>query len=202
MTILCRPGCVGASWSLSPALVWDTSLGPVIHTLSQVILSALHYKSTSDILRIGSHTRLLAFSFTLVLSIFVEYQIGFVKLIHKIKSFSKRCLFLFLWYCPHWSKISTTSGNKDTHGINSMRLAEVWMDEYKRLFYTHRKDLLVSAWFPRIFVVCLVCLHYYLCSLFWNSIRYMYKVETCNGQQNGQKSELKNGQQLRCYHCI
>ncbi|KAK7109707.1 probable N-acetylgalactosaminyltransferase 9 isoform X2 [Littorina saxatilis] len=36
----------------------------------------------------------------------------------------------------------TFPGNKDTHGINSMRLAEVWMDEYKRLFYTHRRDLL------------------------------------------------------------
>ncbi|XP_076093310.1 putative N-acetylgalactosaminyltransferase 9 isoform X1 [Mytilus galloprovincialis] len=36
----------------------------------------------------------------------------------------------------------TFPGNKDTHGINSMRLAEVWMDEYKRLFYMHRKDLL------------------------------------------------------------
>lgn len=36
----------------------------------------------------------------------------------------------------------TFPGNKDTHGINSMRLAEVWMDEYKRLFYSHRKDLL------------------------------------------------------------
>ncbi|XP_013081122.2 probable N-acetylgalactosaminyltransferase 9 isoform X1 [Biomphalaria glabrata] len=36
----------------------------------------------------------------------------------------------------------TFPGNKDTHGINSMRLAEVWMDDYKRLFYTHRKDLL------------------------------------------------------------
>ncbi|CAL1528786.1 unnamed protein product [Lymnaea stagnalis] len=32
--------------------------------------------------------------------------------------------------------------NKDTHGINSMRLAEVWMDDYKRLFYAHRRDLL------------------------------------------------------------
>ncbi|KAK3108152.1 hypothetical protein FSP39_002075 [Pinctada imbricata] len=36
----------------------------------------------------------------------------------------------------------TFPGNKDTHGINSMRLAEVWMDEYKRLFYFHRRDLL------------------------------------------------------------
>ncbi|BFZ02126.1 hypothetical protein BsWGS_05164 [Bradybaena similaris] len=36
----------------------------------------------------------------------------------------------------------TFPGNKDTHGLNSMRLAEVWMDDYKRLFYTHRRDLL------------------------------------------------------------
>ncbi|KAL3832393.1 hypothetical protein ACJMK2_024040 [Sinanodonta woodiana] len=36
----------------------------------------------------------------------------------------------------------TFPGKKDTHGINSMRLAEVWMDEYKRLFYMHRQDLL------------------------------------------------------------
>ncbi|XP_021369939.1 probable N-acetylgalactosaminyltransferase 9 [Mizuhopecten yessoensis] len=36
----------------------------------------------------------------------------------------------------------TFPGNKDTHGLNSMRLAEVWMDEYKRLFYSHRRDLL------------------------------------------------------------
>ncbi|XP_055346582.1 LOW QUALITY PROTEIN: probable N-acetylgalactosaminyltransferase 9 [Paramacrobiotus metropolitanus] len=31
--------------------------------------------------------------------------------------------------------------NKDTHGINSARLAEVWMDGYKRLFYLHRQEL-------------------------------------------------------------
>ncbi|OQV25407.1 putative N-acetylgalactosaminyltransferase 9 [Hypsibius exemplaris] len=31
--------------------------------------------------------------------------------------------------------------NKDTHGINSARLAEVWMDDYKRLFYFHRQEL-------------------------------------------------------------
>lgn len=29
----------------------------------------------------------------------------------------------------------------DSHGINSARMAEVWMDEYKRLFYMHRTDL-------------------------------------------------------------
>ena len=28
--------------------------------------------------------------------------------------------------------------------INSMRLSEVWMDGYKRLFYTHRREILVS----------------------------------------------------------
>jgi len=29
----------------------------------------------------------------------------------------------------------------DSHGINTARMAEVWMDEYKRLFYMHRADL-------------------------------------------------------------
>ncbi|GLH02695.1 hypothetical protein R5R35_003764 [Gryllus longicercus] len=33
-------------------------------------------------------------------------------------------------------------GGKDTHGINTARLVEVWMDSYKRLFYMHRPDLL------------------------------------------------------------
>ena len=36
------------------------------------------------------------------------------------------------------------AGNKDYHGLNSVRLAEVWLDDYKRLFYMHRHDLLVS----------------------------------------------------------
>lgn len=35
----------------------------------------------------------------------------------------------------------TFPGNKDTHGINTARVVEVWMDEYKELFYMHRGDL-------------------------------------------------------------
>ncbi len=30
---------------------------------------------------------------------------------------------------------------EDSHGINSARMAEVWMDDYKRLYYMHRQDL-------------------------------------------------------------
>jgi len=29
----------------------------------------------------------------------------------------------------------------DSHGINTARMAEVWMDDYKRFFYMHRNDL-------------------------------------------------------------
>jgi len=29
----------------------------------------------------------------------------------------------------------------DSHGINTARMAEVWMDEFKRFFYMHRADL-------------------------------------------------------------
>lgn len=32
-------------------------------------------------------------------------------------------------------------GNKDTHGINTARMAKVWMDDYKRLFFKHRPEL-------------------------------------------------------------
>lgn len=33
--------------------------------------------------------------------------------------------------------------NKDTHGINTARLAFVWMDEYKKLFLLHRNEFKV-----------------------------------------------------------
>ena len=33
-------------------------------------------------------------------------------------------------------------GKGDVHGRNSMRLAEVWMDDYKRLYYRHRRELI------------------------------------------------------------
>jgi len=36
----------------------------------------------------------------------------------------------------------TFPGNKDTHGINTARTVEVWLDEYKRLFYMNRPDLI------------------------------------------------------------
>lgn len=35
----------------------------------------------------------------------------------------------------------TYNMTEDHHGKNSLRLAEVWMDDYKRLFYFYRKDL-------------------------------------------------------------
>lgn len=40
----------------------------------------------------------------------------------------------------------TFPGNKDTHGLNTARLAETWMDGYKRLFYLHRPELEHAEW--------------------------------------------------------
>uniref|UniRef100_A0A7E4VRV4 Polypeptide N-acetylgalactosaminyltransferase n=1 Tax=Panagrellus redivivus TaxID=6233 RepID=A0A7E4VRV4_PANRE len=41
----------------------------------------------------------------------------------------------------HPYNMTGPGGNKDVHGTNSKRLAEVWMDDYKRLYYMHRNDL-------------------------------------------------------------
>lgn len=41
----------------------------------------------------------------------------------------------------HPYNMTGPGGNKDVHGTNSKRLAEVWMDDYKRLYYLHRPDL-------------------------------------------------------------
>ncbi|VDD93151.1 unnamed protein product [Enterobius vermicularis] len=44
----------------------------------------------------------------------------------------------------HPYNMTGPGGNKDVHGTNSKRLAEVWMDDYKRLYYLHRPDLKVD----------------------------------------------------------
>lgn len=34
--------------------------------------------------------------------------------------------------------------NKDTHGINTVRLAKVWMDKYQDIYLSTRPDLTVK----------------------------------------------------------
>ena len=41
----------------------------------------------------------------------------------------------------HPYNMTGEKGLTDVHGRNSMRLAEVWMDDYKRFYYMHRQDL-------------------------------------------------------------
>ncbi|KAK0414463.1 hypothetical protein QR680_011442 [Steinernema hermaphroditum] len=41
----------------------------------------------------------------------------------------------------HPYNMTGRNGNLDVHGTNSKRLAEVWMDDYKRLYYVHRMGL-------------------------------------------------------------
>ncbi|CAF1122170.1 unnamed protein product [Adineta ricciae] len=42
----------------------------------------------------------------------------------------------------HPYNMTGLKGKGDVHGRNSMRLAEVWMDDYKRLYYMHRRELI------------------------------------------------------------
>ncbi|CAF0806972.1 unnamed protein product [Rotaria sordida] len=41
----------------------------------------------------------------------------------------------------HPYNMTGLKGKGDVHGRNSMRLAEVWMDDYKRFYYMHRREL-------------------------------------------------------------
>uniref|UniRef100_A0A0N4Z1X0 Polypeptide N-acetylgalactosaminyltransferase n=1 Tax=Parastrongyloides trichosuri TaxID=131310 RepID=A0A0N4Z1X0_PARTI len=41
----------------------------------------------------------------------------------------------------HPYNMTGRNNNKDVHGTNSKRLAEVWMDDYKEYYYRHRNDL-------------------------------------------------------------
>ena len=42
----------------------------------------------------------------------------------------------------HPYNMTGEKGKTDVHGRNSMRLAEVWMDDYKRFYYMHRRELI------------------------------------------------------------
>ncbi|CAF1460935.1 unnamed protein product [Rotaria sp. Silwood1] len=42
----------------------------------------------------------------------------------------------------HPYNMTGLKGKGDVHGRNSMRLADVWMDDYKRFYYMHRQELI------------------------------------------------------------
>lgn len=44
----------------------------------------------------------------------------------------------------HPYNMTSTLGEPDVHGYNSKRLADVWMDDYKRMYYRHRTNLEVK----------------------------------------------------------
>ena len=53
----------------------------------------------------------------------------------------------------HPYNMTGRGGNKDVHGTNSKRLAEVWMDDYKRLYYMNRADLKVTFSIPSFLII-------------------------------------------------
>jgi hypothetical protein len=52
--------------------------------------------------------------------------------------------FLYLIAKVHSSLLYRIPNNKDTHGINTLRLAHVWMDEYIEFFFAKRPELRVN----------------------------------------------------------
>lgn len=65
--------------------------------------------------------------------------------VFRLKQFWRTNMIIAVFRASHPYNFTGRDGvkNKDTHGINSARLAEVWMDDYKRLFYEHRQELAV-----------------------------------------------------------
>ena len=47
----------------------------------------------------------------------------------------------------------TFPGNKDTHGLNTARMAKTWMDGYKRLFFMNRPELEVRKLDKNIYIL-------------------------------------------------
>lgn len=70
------------------------------------------------------------------MDIFLEISI----LIRKLSIISIKFDFNFLFYLK---KCDRFPNDRDTHGINTLRMARVWMDEYIDLFYFNRPDLKV-----------------------------------------------------------
>ena len=56
--------------------------------------------------------------------------------------------------CSHFPSIQSLfiarysfPNNVDSHGLNTARLADVWMDDYKEIFFFNRKELKVWMYY-------------------------------------------------------
>ena len=63
--------------------------------------------------------------------------------------YPKVCVRAYLGECKRTSVnhvfLSLSDKKRDYHGLNSLRMARVWMDDYIRLFYNHRNKLKVCS---------------------------------------------------------